>query len=169
MKPSFFYLAVGAFLLSILSGCACAVGSKTTVPATDGTPPTVALDFQRPNSNLQTVVNATTFHVPTPETITFIARADDPDGVKEIGIWVEETWWVPGQQTGPGLLGAPEQSQSNNNAVGGAACTAMLTQLNLEISSRKRAASGYRARVWATSVNFSNVKTQSPVVEINWP
>ena len=153
-------------LLAGLTGCAtCGLGSKVTIPATDASPPTVIFEYQRPNDQLLTVTADTTIHITTPETIFLWARGDDSEGLRQIGIWIEETR----NGGNPGLLGRPETSEDNNGSVGANACTAMLTQMNFNLGARKGNATTYRARIWAESVNFGGARTRSPILEILSP
>lgn len=102
------------------------------------------------------------------DTVTIIAKGTDPEGIKDIQIWVEETWWNP-SITGPTLLSAPEVRNVDNSTAGAKGCTERLATLNLYIKQRRKQATSYRIRTWSTAVNFGGAKVNSAVVTLRWP
>ena len=136
-------LAVAPFI----AGCpgtptrpTCGLGVPTTVPANDTTAPAVALDIFLADGRRLSVAGAssapTTVSQPSGR-FTLIAKAADPDGPKDIQIWVStRECTTSGTQTnctGPGLLAAPAASNPNAAAVGGSTCTERIAQMNLDV------------------------------------
>ena len=110
----------------------------------------------------------------TDPALTFIANGEDPQGMGDIQIWIEETWWRSNpddgteSQTGPGLLGKPEKS---NPVPPGSrdGCTQRLTSLNLDATARRKGATRYRIRAWAVALNTAGGATQTGDLTLTWP
>jgi hypothetical protein len=177
MNPATRVVAVVALSLA---GCG---GSGTTileaVSSPGPTPPLAAMDAHFPSGRTLSVTSAT----PTSQSttvdpsivVTLIASATDPDGVRDVQIWVEETWWRVdpgtgiGTQEGPGFLAAPEKSSPDDTASVGNACTSRTTVLHLDLPLRRRNATNYRARVWATGVNLCGASATTGDLTLTWP
>jgi hypothetical protein len=102
-------------LLVTTAGCPpppCAVGSPVTIPASDSTPPTATMDVHFPNKPMLTVRSGSADAMSTVganDVITLIAAGNDPEGVKDIQIWVEETWWYPDDKRGQDCWALPNR------------------------------------------------------------
>ena len=175
---SFAFLFLPLFLFD--NGCKnsnnCFSGTSITIPASDATPPTTVMDVHLPNKPIITVTPpspAVSSTIGGSDTVTIIAKGTDPEGTKDIQIWVEETWWTTSggttTQTGPGLLGAPEAHNLDNGTAGAKGCTERVATLNLYIKQRRKLATSYRIRTWATAINFGGAKVNSAVVTLTWP
>src|SRR2546423_8616838 len=91
----------------------CFSGNEVTIPSSDATPPVVIMDAHFSNKPLITLTSTSagdTVKIGGNDTVTLIEKGTDPQGIKDIQISVEETCWINGSTTGPGLLGAPEAS-----------------------------------------------------------
>jgi hypothetical protein len=149
----------------------CFSGTSVTIPSSDLTSPTTIMDIHRPNQPITTVTSTSlpdSGSIGGNDTVTLIAKGIDPEGIKDIQIWVEETWWNPAQ-TGPGLLSAPEVHNVDNGVAGGNGCTERVVTLNLYIQQRRKQATSDRIRTWTTAVNFGGLKVKSSVMTLKWP
>ena len=162
----------------LLTGCPrCLTGSPVTVPNGDSTPPTAGMTANfSTNKPMLTVSSGgadVSGSISRNDIVSLIATGSDPDGVQDIQIWVEETWWYNQngftKQVGPGLLGAPESSSPDSTKPGGQACPTRLLGLNLDITTRSKQADQYRIRTWATGVNFSGTKVNTSVLTLRFP
>src|SRR5262245_40715273 len=80
-------------VLATLMGCAtrCVVGQQVTIPSSDTTDPAIVIDFHLPGGQ---IVSATPTSAPprviapTSGTVTLIAKASDPQGVRDIQLFV---------------------------------------------------------------------------------
>jgi hypothetical protein len=102
-------------------------------------------------------------------TVTLIARATDPNGVKDVQLWVaEKSCHISNgleSCSGPGLLGAPTASNPDNQTAGASGCTDRVVTQNVQIS---RTASTTRTQeVHATGINFGGGKTDTPLVTVS--
>jgi len=150
----------------------CFSGSSITIPASDNTPPSTVLDVHisgKPLISVTSTSSADSTNIADTDTITFIAKGSDPEGIKDIQIWVEETRWYNGSTPGPGLLGAPEVHNIDNGTVGSKGCTERVASLNFFVKPRRKQATNYRVRLWATAINFTGTKTNSATVVLTWP
>jgi len=152
-------------------GSNCFSGFTITIPASDNTPPGIFLDVHIPGKPMISVTSspgADSAKVGGNDTLTFIAKGVDPEGIKDIEIWVEETWWTPSQE-GPGSLGAPEVHNVDKGTAGGKGCTERVASLNVYVKQRRKQAAQYRIRLWATAINFGGAKLKSATVVLTWP
>jgi len=94
----------------------CPLGQTVPFPSGDATTPDpVNMDANFPAQPMQSVSNTTgavTAKIINQPVITFIASGGDPQGMGDIQIWIEETWWRNNPdgtvtQTGPGLPRTP--------------------------------------------------------------
>jgi hypothetical protein len=168
-----------------LTGCprpqnsnSCFQGTAITITSSDLTPPTTGMDVHFPNKPLITVTSTSNpmgSTVVGNDVVTLIAKGTDPQGIKDIQIWVEEIWWTTDPATGvttqkgPGLLGAAEASNLDNSASGGTGCSERVATVNLDIKQRRKQASSYRIRAWATAVNFGGAQVKTADVTLSWP
>jgi hypothetical protein len=101
-------------------------------------------------------------------TVTLIARATDPNGVKDVQLWVaeESCHTSNGSETcsGPGLLGAPTANNPDNQSAGATGCTDRVVTQNVQIS--RNSNGSVSQQVNATSVNFGGGKTTTPIVTV---
>lgn len=171
------------FFVSSVLGCTttqgrCVTGNTVTIPGSDASAPTAAMDAHFPSQPMITVTASSGDiggKVGGNDKITLIAVGSDPEGVKDIQIYLEETWWVTDpatgvtSQKGPGLVGGPEKSNPDNDGTGGSGCSSRATALNLDIQQKRAAATGYRARAWANAVNFGGKETKTSIINLTWP
>jgi len=150
------------------NGNTCFQGSQVTIPSTDSTPPAeVVVDFHRPDGTLTTVTStappaSATITSATGGTVTLIARATDPEGVKDIQIWAAEKDCHGGTCSGPGQLGAPNAANPDNQAAGAKGCTQRLVTLNVQIG----AGGTVSQEVHAVGVNFAGGQTSTALVMV---
>lgn len=115
---------------------ACVLGSPTTVPATDASPPTAALDIFLADGRVVSIAGGSTpLSVTQPSgRVTLIAKATDANGPKDIQIRVETiTCTIAG---GAATCGSPVlsiASNANTTAVGSPTCTERIAQINLDV------------------------------------
>lgn len=122
-------------------GKTCFVGQLVTVPSTDTTAPGIVADFVPPAGPTVSLTTASpaaarNIVVSPGGRVTLVAKASDPEGVKDIQIWVGTrtcltTGGVP-RCSGPGLLGGPEASNPDPVSPGGQACTERVATINLD-------------------------------------
>ncbi|HYJ38634.1 MAG TPA: hypothetical protein VEV87_08455 [Chitinophagaceae bacterium] len=171
LSPAF--ILVPLFLLDIncKNSNKCFSGTSITIPSSDLTTSTTIMDVHMSNKPITSVTSASSpdsAAIGGNDTVTIIAKGTDPEGIKDIQIWVEETWWNP-SITGPTLLSAPEVRNVDNSTAGAKGCTERLATLNLYIKQRRKQATSYRIRTWSTAVNFGGAKVNSAVVTLRWP
>ena len=153
------------------NGNTCFVGNAVTIPSADATPPTeVVVDFHLPDGTLKTVKSgqaAPTIASATAGTATLIARATDPNGVKDIQLWVaaKSCHMVGNLETcsGPGLLGRPTASNPDNQGAGASGCTERVANQNVPIGG------GTSQEVTAIGVNFGGGQTSTTTVTVTAP
>ena len=103
------------------------------------------------------------------DVITLAVAGNDPEGIKDIQIWVEETWDFNGTLEGPTLSQTPVQSNPDGAVAGGTGCSQRLTTFNLDIEQRSKQATYYRIRTWAQAVNFSGTPLKTDVLTLEYP
>lgn len=171
-----------AVLMSVAIGCTttnrpCVAGKAITIPVSDVSSPTSAMDIHFPSKPSATVMEGSgdiEIKVGGNDAITLLAVGNDPEGVKDIQIWIQETWWFANpttgivSQRGPGLLGAPEK-QNVDSSTSGTVCSSRATNLKLDVGQRRAGATQYRARSWAKALNFSNKESTTSQATFNWP
>lgn len=145
-----------------LSGCpsqptqqTCVFGSPVVVAAGDTSPPSVAMEFLVGGGQALPVTGGTI--VAPPGRVTVIAQATDPQGPKDIQIWVETIrCTVAAGQTScnaPDLAGRPMASNPNRASVGDPTCSQRIAQTNLDVVATPFRTVKFRVR--AVAVNFA--------------
>lgn len=152
----------------------CATGNEVTVSSLDQTAPSVTMDIYFPNSPILSVSSTSapiSSIVGSHDVIEIGARGNDPEGIKDIQIWLDETYW-PTPQHAPGLQGIPNASNLNYVANGGIGCTARLTWYNLDMLhtiSQTSNITNYKIVIRAVAINFAGTATASSSVTLWWP
>jgi hypothetical protein len=167
-------------LLVHLSGCnesggcgPCPGGSQVVVTSPDTTPPDfVGLLATFAGETHPNVSGGETASVAGDDVVSFVASGGDPEGVREIRIWVEETHWreLPNglnEQVGPGLLAAPETNFAITANPGETVCTPIRVTHEVRIASRRRDFDRMRLVIRAEAVNFSGLAAISSIT-LNW-
>jgi hypothetical protein len=160
-------------------GVTCPLGQSVPFPSGDATAPDpVNMDASFPAQPMQSVSNtsgAVTAKIINQPVITFIASGGDPQGMGDIQIWIEETWWRNNPdgtvtQTGPGLLGRPEFSNPvTRPPATNQACTKILASGSVDVATRRAGKDAYRIRAWAVGVNTAGGSTNTADMTLNWP
>ena len=89
-----------------------------------------------------------------------VASGNDPERIRDIQIFIEETKWTSSSVTGPGLVGAPSANNRDTVAPGGKGCSSRLVTLNLDIAQHRGQAPAVRIRTWAIAVNFAGTEVK---------
>ena len=163
-----------------MSGCQpssspCFTGTPITISSTTDTtaPVSVGMDAHSPREPKLLTVTATSgpaqAKVRRNDVITLAVSGTDPEGIKDIQIWVEETWDFNGTHEGPTLSQSPIQSNPDNTAPGGTGCSTRLTTFNLDIEQRSKKATYYRIKTWAQAVNFSGTALKTDALTLEYP
>ena len=153
----------------------CFVGQPVVVPSADATDPTVSLSFFLPDG---TTVSAPAGPGPTdvvtpPGEVVISAVARDPEGVRDVQLWVasRQCTFDPSSGTascsGPGLLGAPTASNPDADAAGGNGCTERLVTQNVDVL--KTATREVSFEVHARGENFGSTVVQTGLVRLRAP
>lgn len=94
ISQSFSSLRVTAFLMFLaaaMAGCTCAVGQRIVIQSSDGTDPSIVMDFHLPNGQIETIGQQSSRSVVVARgassQITVIASAKDGEGVQDVQIW----------------------------------------------------------------------------------
>ena len=153
------------------SGNSCFSGAAVTIPATDATPPAMTLDVHLPDGKLVTLVpgSSGTADVTSASggTVTLIAKATDPEGVRDVQLWVQDENCHVGQPqscSGPGLGGAPSATNPDTQGTGATGCTERVVTENVQIGSN-----GSRflsQQVFAKGVNFGGGTTDTQLANV---
>src|SRR6266852_2362960 len=87
------YVIVVPFVILVIgaiTGCACRFGQEIVIPSSDGTDPSLVMDFHLPSGSIVTVMPGSTTNtvaVPGGGKVTVIVNAKDGEGVKDAQIW----------------------------------------------------------------------------------
>ena len=157
----------------------CPLGSQVVVTSPDNTPPDFVTVFGTFADETQPEVSVTQssqgaeVHVLGDDIITFVASGGDPQGAREVRLWVEETHWdesgAGSVQIGPGLLAEPAASQEIAASPGDNVCTPIRLTYELKIADRRAGYDRMRLRVWSEAINFSGGNAISTSLTLNWP
>ena len=171
----------GCLILTTLAGCgsmSCFTGSEIAIPASDSTSPTVTLEVRMPDGS---VVNLAPPAVPNSKVIvpvngdvSLTAVASDPQGVRDVRLFVNPGRDVInnatgiGTRTGPGLLSGPTKSNRDNASVGQAGCTARVAVQTVPV---EHVANSLGSRtlfyeVWVEGENFGGQSVRIPMFEL---
>lgn len=122
------------------TGSTCIIGQPVTIPTTDSSPPSVAVDFFLPDGRTVSFPPGAATQLVSSNSnglVTVIAKATDPQGSQDIQVWAAERSCTSSGNTttcaGPGLLGAPSASNPNPGTAGMTACTEILTKHNIRV------------------------------------
>lgn len=151
----------------LLAGCpsqptqpSCLFGFPIVVAATDTSPPTVALEFYV-GGGQALPVSAGTIVAP-PGRVTVFARATDPEGPKDVQLWVETISCTVsnGHATcpSPGLSGRPVASSPNTATVGDRTCSQRVAQMTLDVVATPARTVSHRLK--AVAINYSGQRTE---------
>ena len=170
----FIVTALVVLLATAFKGCPkCLVGQEIVIPSSDGTPPSVTMDFILPNGNTITVTpGSTTSTVPVPGggEVTVIVNAKDSEGVKDAQIWAAKVTWTIDPNTGaatrsgPETLGAPTASNADSGSPGKKGCTQRLVSQTLVVRSTPRGRVSYE--ISARGFNFGGGDVRTPLVTL---
>lgn len=173
----FSYLRVAALMMllaTVIAGCStCPVGQEIVIPSSDGTGPSLVMDFHLPNGSIVTVTpgsTTSTVDVPGGGKVTVIVNAKDGEGVQDAQIWAAGITWTTDPTTGittrsgPGLLGAPTASNPDSRSPGEKGCTERVVSQNLEVHSTPRGGASYE--VSARGLNFGGRDVRTPLVRL---
>ena len=187
MKTVATYALLGSLtlLLMLATSCtSCANHCKdspqdcVTIPSSDATAPAVSLTAFS-NGPQVTVTNTSapaTANIAKGDTITLWANCTDPDGgCKDVKIWVEKTTTVTNSDgtattTGPGLLGNPSaEAADTTSKVGDVVPKQLIVTFKVEDFKAPAPNTSIRIRAWAEGLNFSNGKSTTKDLTLNFP
>jgi hypothetical protein len=144
----------------------CLVGSQVTIPTTDSTPPSVAIDFHMPGGSIVSRSPgdglSSRIAVPMNGQVSIYAVTRDAQGVRDSRIFAatkscsEDLSTNLGSCSGPGLLGGPTASNPESNSAGSPGCTERLVIQKVTVSKTTTAARSSSVSVEASAegVNF---------------
>jgi hypothetical protein len=172
-------LLMSLLILITASRCDPPANDTVTIPASDGTPPRVALDafLNTGTVSVASSGSAATASVGNQGQISLIASTTDDDGgAQDIQIWVETTTTsctADGtcSQRGPGLLGGPAVSNPDSpKTPGSSASKSRLANYTLDIAAlRGTNTTSITVRIWAIGSNFHGGQVQTPNLVLTWP
>ena len=152
----------------------CLLGTPVTIPATDLTPPTLAIDFIEPNGQIISVASGGPIpaQVISPGgDVTINAVVTDPEGVRDAQLWIAERNCTTQNGitscSGPGLLGAPTASNPDGGQAGQTGCTQRLVTQTVQVvgtSVRNRS-----HEVTVLGVNFGGQQTMVGLINLLAP
>lgn len=164
-------LTLGLLCLATLGACAtspCSVGRAVTIPANDVTQPLVVLDLHLPGGKIASATPAAPpakVTAPSDGTVTLIAKATDPDGVRDVQLWIG-TRSCSGTDsaacTNPGLGGKPVASNRDPGAPGQVGCTERLVSHNIVV--KRSSAGSVSHEVSVRGINFSGQEVRIPII-----
>jgi hypothetical protein len=153
----------------------CFVGQPVVVPSADATDPTVTLSFFLPDGTTVTAPagQGTTDVLTPPGEVVISAVARDPEGVRDVQLWVASRSCTmdPSAGTatcsGPGLLGAPTASNRDATAAGGNGCTERLATQNVDVV--KSPTRDVSFEVHARGENFGSATVSTGLIRLRAP
>ena len=168
---AFFYGCKLSSPASTCLGCSCNGGNGTFVTSSNDQSDPTSIELSTLNPQQTTVtstVGGITLQVKQAAGtyINFVANCKDPEGVKDIQIWNEETTYCPGSQQGPGLAGRPAASNPNNSTLGSNVCNSRSLSYSYVVP-RVAKNCTLKAVFKATAVNFGGLKLNSKTITIN--
>jgi hypothetical protein len=165
--------ALGLVCLATIAGCAtspCSVGRTVTIPANDATQPSVVLDLHLPGGKIESAtpsVHPAKVTAPSDGTVTLIAKASDPDGVRDIQLWIG-TRTCSGTDaascSGPGSLGKPTASNRDPGTPSQVGCTERLVSHNVVVSRTSRGSVSHEVSV--RGINFAGQEVRVPMIRL---
>ena len=151
----------------------CGPEDYVDVPASDPTPPTVAMDVPvpgRPTLNVKDGGAPASGGIGAGQVATAIAVGTDNDGgVRTVQIWATYTHWTANTQTGPGLAGAPEAENASTATQGERTLKQRIVSHNFDMTQIPAGATRARIVIWAVATNFHGGQATTPEVTLDWP
>ena len=148
-------------------GGSCFLGQQVTIPTSDSTDPTLAVDFHLADGSLVTVQSGgqVPADIISPDgTVTINAVARDAEGVRDVQLWIAARKCTSDPATGattcsgPGLLGAPTTSNRDGGAPGARGCTERLTSQSVQVVHTQVRDDSYEVTVRAESFGSGTVQ-----------
>ena len=184
-----FYFALLSIvgLATSCNGCqdACADSPQNCVkvPATDSTPPGIALsafidDLTPPDTNPAPVTDtspAVSQTVAKGKTLVLWGTCTDNDGgCKDVRVWFQVTKWTTNADgtvtlQNPGLLGAPAAEQKRTAAVGDTVTKQLITTFKVQDFQNLSANTRIQIDAWADGTNFSGGTAKTNVLTLKSP
>ncbi|MDR4467901.1 MAG: hypothetical protein MRJ68_06315 [Nitrospira sp.] len=168
-----FLLVFGAGGCGTFNTNTCSIGNAITVPASDATPPTTSgMDIFVPNQPKFTVsptAGPFTVAVGGDDKIALVAGGEDPQGIQNVKIWLDEIWYTAPGSTQVGINHIIAQNP-HKTSVGDDGCSARLTTFTLDIKQRREieSAIGYDAVLTSEAVNFGGGTVKSKYMKLEW-
>ena len=176
-------LVLAVPIATLLAACGstphCFSGSQIAIPASDSTPPSVAIDFHMPDGSIvsRTVGDGlpTSIAVPSNGQVTIFAVTRDAQGVRDSRIYAadktcsEDLSTNIGSCSGPGLLGGPTASNAETNTAGSPGCTERIATQKVAVSKVTvgTRSSSISVEVSAEGVNFGGQMQRSMLYSLH--
>lgn len=157
------YLTVMAIVMVQL-GC-----RSFTVPARDGSPPTIELKIVEDDDiNLSRVRTLTassggvSFDTNSDIVTVTVTARDQNGGIKMVELWSSSTGCSGGSVTGPGLAGRPTEQFRSSAGVGEAARRERFVAHVFDFRAIQGRCSSSRIEVWGVTANFHGGTARAP-------
>lgn len=170
---SLLFAVIALSLPWAVTGCgSCPNGQEIVIPASDGTAPSIVMEFHLPNGNTVAVTSTatpSTITVPGGGTVTVIVNAKDAEGIQDVQIWAAEITVTNNpdgtvSKAGPGLLGAPTASNPDGRTAGQKGCTERVVSQNLTVTKNSHGSTSFE--VSARGINFGGTTASTPLVQL---